>query len=196
MVMSLQRGVDDGCLQTHLAYHHIEKTPEQCIWEGLWLLSWKMWEVVCKELQAMMDLQVMEESCGEWRSPMMLVPNPKSTAWFCIYFHIVNSRSTFVSYRMPKVDKLHFHLCAHWRLLANSVNTRVLWKDCPFYTFWALSILHDAAQPKWGSGDFSIIYGLVTLTSQPGWWPTWITYSYIAAAWRIIRGLSQPSPSP
>ncbi|CAM5106316.1 unnamed protein product [Natator depressus] len=65
-----------------------------------------MWEAVEEEVQAMLDLGVIEHSQSEWRSPVVLVPKPDGSRRFCIDFQRVNAISKFDAYPMPRVDEL------------------------------------------------------------------------------------------
>lgn len=53
-----------------------------------------------KEIQAMVDLGVIEQSQIEWCSPIMLIPNSQGTLQFCIDFWRVNAISKFDAYPM------------------------------------------------------------------------------------------------
>lgn len=59
-----------------------------------------MWEVVRKELKAMLALGVVR------RTPIILVPKPDGMVRFCIDFRKVNAISCFNAYPMRRVDEL------------------------------------------------------------------------------------------
>ncbi|CAM5155407.1 unnamed protein product, partial [Natator depressus] len=66
----------------------------------------RMREAVEEEVQATLELGVIEPSQSEWRSPVVLVPKPDGSRWFCIDFRRVNAISKFDAYPMPRVDEL------------------------------------------------------------------------------------------
>lgn len=80
------------------------------MWEAIRSLLHCMQEVEEKEVRAMLDLEVIEPSTSDWRSPIVLVPKPDGTCRCCIDFWRVNMISKFVAYPMPQVDKLLDHL--------------------------------------------------------------------------------------
>lgn len=55
-----------------------------------------------EEVQAMLELGVIEESHSKWLSPVILVPKLDGTIWFCINFRKVNAIFKFDSYLMPR----------------------------------------------------------------------------------------------
>lgn len=76
------------------------------VWENPCPLLRKMWETVCQELQVMLEIRVVEESKGEWQSPIMLVLKPDRSTHFYIDFREVNNISKFSTYLMAQVDEL------------------------------------------------------------------------------------------
>uniref|UniRef100_K7F0Q0 ribonuclease H n=1 Tax=Pelodiscus sinensis TaxID=13735 RepID=K7F0Q0_PELSI len=86
--------------------HHISTLPGQRVRDQHRPLPRKMWGLVERELQAMLEMGVIEESRSEWRSPIVLVPKPDGTMRFCIDFRKVNAISRFDAYPMPRVDEL------------------------------------------------------------------------------------------
>lgn len=63
-------------------------------------------EKVKEELQAMLDLDVIEESNSPWSTPYVMVPKPDGTTRFCVNFKKVNSFSKFDAYLMPRIEEL------------------------------------------------------------------------------------------
>ncbi|TNV71127.1 hypothetical protein FGO68_gene3111 [Halteria grandinella] len=57
-----------------------------------------------KEIQYMLDNDIIEPSKSEWSSPCVLVPKPDKTYRFCTDFRKVNSVSKTDSYPIPRID--------------------------------------------------------------------------------------------
>lgn len=58
------------------------------------------------EVEDMLSLGVIERSCSEWSSPVVLVPKKDGTIRFCIDFRKVNAQSHFDAYPMPRLEDL------------------------------------------------------------------------------------------
>jgi len=61
-------------------------------------------EKVKEEVQAMLDLDVIEESNSPWSSPYVMVPKPDGTTRFCVNVKKVNSFSKFDAHPMPRIE--------------------------------------------------------------------------------------------
>lgn len=93
-------------VRVHVVQHHIASELGRKVQENPHSVLQKMWEMVCQELQAMLEIRVAEESKSEWWSPIMLVPKPDRLPRFCIDFRKVDAISKFDAYLMPWVDEL------------------------------------------------------------------------------------------
>lgn len=62
--------------------------------------------VLQKEIKLMLELGIIEVSCSEWCSPIVLVPKKDGSLRFCIDFRYLNAVSSFDPYPMPRVDDL------------------------------------------------------------------------------------------
>ncbi len=62
-------------------------------------------KVVQSELEAMLEMGVIEESHSGWASPIVLVPKTNSVR-FCVNYRKVNAVLKFDAYPMPRVDEL------------------------------------------------------------------------------------------
>ncbi len=62
--------------------------------------------MVQDELEAMLELGVIEESHSDWASPIVLVPKMDGSVRFCVDYRKVNAVSKFGAYPMPRVDEL------------------------------------------------------------------------------------------
>ena len=63
-------------------------------------------KVVQDELDAMLDMGVIEESHSDWSSPVALVPKSDGFVRFCVDYRKVNAVSKFDAYPMPRVDEV------------------------------------------------------------------------------------------
>ncbi len=63
-------------------------------------------KVVQSELEAMLEMGVIEESRSDWVSPIVLVPKTDGSVRFCVDYRKVNAVSKFDAYPMPRVDEL------------------------------------------------------------------------------------------
>ncbi len=63
-------------------------------------------KVVQSELEAMLEMGVIEESRSDWASPIVLVPKTDGSVRFCVDYRKVNAVSKFDAYPMPRVDEL------------------------------------------------------------------------------------------
>lgn len=58
------------------------------------------------EVQDMLQLHVIEESCSDWRSSIVQMPKLDGSVQFCVGFRKVNTISRFDADPMPWVDEL------------------------------------------------------------------------------------------
>ncbi len=88
---------------TNLIQHHIETEPGVVVRSRLYRLTQK--KVVQSELEAMLEMGVIEESHSDWASPIVLVPKTDGSVRFCVDYRKVNAVSKFDAYPMPRVDE-------------------------------------------------------------------------------------------
>ncbi len=62
--------------------------------------------MVQSELEAMLEMGVIEESYSDWASPIVLVPKTDGSVRFCVDYRKVNAVLKFDAYPMPRVDEL------------------------------------------------------------------------------------------
>ncbi|XP_056605021.1 uncharacterized protein LOC130421252 [Triplophysa dalaica] len=92
--------------RTNLIEHHIETTPGAVVRSRPYRLPEHQKIVVQKELEAMLDMGVIEESKSDWASPIVLVPKTDGSVRFCVDYRKVNAVSKFDAYPMPRIDEL------------------------------------------------------------------------------------------
>ncbi len=92
--------------RTDLIQHHIETEPGVVIRSRPYRLPEHKKKVVQTELEAMLEMGVIEESHSDWASPIVLVPKTDGSIRFCVDYRKVNAVSKFDAYPMPRVDEL------------------------------------------------------------------------------------------
>ncbi len=92
--------------RTNLIQHHIETEPGVVVRSRPYRLPEHKKKVVQSELEAMLEMGVIEESRSDWASPIVLVPKTDGSVRFCVDYHKVNAVSKFDAYPMPRVDEL------------------------------------------------------------------------------------------
>ncbi len=86
--------------------HHIETEPGMVVRSRPYRLPEHKKKVVQSELEAMLEMGVIEESRSDWASPIVLVPKTDGSVRFCMDYRKVNAVSKFDAYPMPRVDEL------------------------------------------------------------------------------------------
>ncbi len=92
--------------RTDLIHHYIETIPGEVARSHPYRLPEHKKKVVQDELEAMLELGVIEESHSDWASPIVLVPKTDGSVRFCVDYRKVNAVSKFGAYPMPRVDEL------------------------------------------------------------------------------------------
>lgn len=92
--------------RTTLVEHQINTEPEQKVKMCPYWIPEARQVAIEQEIQKMLTLGVIEESCSEWASPVVLVPKPDSINRFCSVFRKLNEILKFDTYSMPRVDEL------------------------------------------------------------------------------------------
>ncbi len=92
--------------RTNLIQHHIEMEPGVVVRSRPYWLPEHKKKVVHLELEAMLEMGVIEESHSDWASPIVLVPKTDGSVRFCVDYRKVNAVSKFDAYPMPRVDEL------------------------------------------------------------------------------------------
>ncbi|XDV17968.1 hypothetical protein PO909_023756 [Leuciscus waleckii] len=92
--------------RTDLIQHHVETEPGVVVRSRPYRLPEHKKKVVQSELEAMLDMGVIEESNSDWASPIVLVPKIDGSVRFCVDYRKVNAVSKFDAYPMPRVDEL------------------------------------------------------------------------------------------
>ncbi len=90
----------------NLIQHHIETEPGVVVRSRPYRLPEHKKKVVQSELEAMLEMGVIEESRSDWASPIVLVPKTDGSVRFCVDYRKVNAVSKFDAYPMPRVDEL------------------------------------------------------------------------------------------
>ncbi len=110
--------------RTNLIQHHIETEPVIVVHSRPYRLPEHKKKVVQSELEAMLEMGVIEESHSDWASPIDLVPKTDGSVRFCVDYRKVNAVSKFDAYPMPRVDKLLDRYRSY--LFDSGLNQRIL----------------------------------------------------------------------
>ncbi len=81
--------------RTNLIQHHIETEPGVVVRSRPYRLPEHKKKVVQSELEAMLEMGVIEESHSDWASPIVLVPKTDGSVRFCVDYRKVNAVSKF-----------------------------------------------------------------------------------------------------
>ncbi len=92
--------------RTNLIQHHIETEPGVVVRSRPYRLPEHKKKGVQSELEALLEMGVIEESHSDWASPIVLVPKTDGSVRFCVDYRKVNAVSKFDAYPMPRVDEL------------------------------------------------------------------------------------------
>lgn len=92
--------------QTRLVENVINTTPGKVARVHWRPIPFKTKAAVEREVDEMLRLGVIEPSQSEWRSPIVLVPKPDGSIWFCMDYREVNKLAQFDAYLMPQADIL------------------------------------------------------------------------------------------
>nr|XP_014351057.1 PREDICTED: uncharacterized protein LOC102354893 [Latimeria chalumnae] len=86
--------------------HNIDTKPSKRVCIRQYHIPEAKQVVVREEVQKMLQLGVIEESRSGWNNPIVLVPKPDGSLWFCNDFRHLNAISKFDAYLVPQVDDL------------------------------------------------------------------------------------------
>ncbi len=86
--------------RNNLIQHHIETEPGCVVRSRPYRLTEHKKKVVQSELEAMLEMGVIEESHSDWASPIVLVPKTDGSVRFCVNYRKVNAVSKFDAYPM------------------------------------------------------------------------------------------------
>ena len=92
--------------RTPLITHDIETQPGLTVRTRPYRLPVHKQDVIRRELAAMLELGVVEESHSDWCSPVVLVGKPDGSVRFCVDYRRVNAVSKIDAYPMPRIDEL------------------------------------------------------------------------------------------
>ncbi len=113
--------------RTNLIQHHIETEPGVVVRSRPYRLPEHKKKVVQSELEAMLEMGVIEESHSDWASPIVLVPKTDGSVRFCVDYRKVNAVSKFDAYPMLRVDELLDRLGGYRSFLFDAgLNQRIL----------------------------------------------------------------------
>ncbi|TKS65328.1 Retrovirus-related Pol polyprotein from transposon 17.6 [Collichthys lucidus] len=91
---------------TSLVQHKIRLKGDAPVRQKSYRIPERLIPLLQKEIKLMMELGIIEVSCSEWCSPIVLVPKKDGSLRFCIDFRYLNAVSNFDPYPMPRIDDL------------------------------------------------------------------------------------------
>ncbi len=91
--------------RSNLTENHIETYPGVMVRSRPYRLPKHKKKVVCEELEAMLEMGVIEESHSDWASLIVLVPKADGSTRFFIDNRKVDAVSNFDTYPLPWVDE-------------------------------------------------------------------------------------------
>ena len=90
--------------RTTVAYHDVDVGTASPIKQHPYRLSPVKVKHLQKEIEYMLDNDIIEPSKSEWSSPCVLVPKPDGSYRFCTDYRKVNSVTKTDSYPIPRID--------------------------------------------------------------------------------------------
>ena len=90
--------------------HDIKLTSDEPIRSKPYPLPFALQETVCKEVDSMLEMGVIEPSDSPYASPIVLIRKKDNTVRFCIDFRKLNKITTFDAEPMPNSDELFTRL--------------------------------------------------------------------------------------
>ncbi|KAL2081694.1 hypothetical protein ACEWY4_023547 [Coilia grayii] len=92
--------------RTTLVAHDIVLKPDTSPQRRSYRVPERLLPALKEELDVMLSLGVIEPSCSDWCSPVVLVPKRDGSIRFCIDFRQVNALSKVDPYPMPRINEL------------------------------------------------------------------------------------------
>lgn len=104
LIIESKRIFSDHPMRTTWIEHDVEVQNHRPIKQSPYRENPMKKEKIRKELQYMIDQDIIEESHSEWSSPCLIVPKPDGSSRFCTDYRKVNSVTTADSYPLPRID--------------------------------------------------------------------------------------------
>ncbi len=97
----------DGTLGTiHAATHRIDlRTGARPFHSQPYRASMRALQEEADEIERMLTMGVIELSCSEWASPIVLVPKSDSSLHFCVEYQRLSASTVRDSYPLPRMDE-------------------------------------------------------------------------------------------
>lgn len=103
LAKQLPKAVEDPGV-TSLTEHKINVGSNPPIKQRCYLVSPKVQEAICAEVDKMLAARIIEPSFSEWSNPVVMVKKPNGKYHFCLDFRKVNSVSKKDAYPLPNMN--------------------------------------------------------------------------------------------
>ena len=92
--------------RTHLAEHVIDTGNARPIFQKPYRVEFKNREIIEKEVEKMLAMDLIEPCKSPWASPVVLIPNPDGSIRFCIDFRKINKVTVRDAFPLPRIDDI------------------------------------------------------------------------------------------
>ena len=92
--------------RTHLAEHIIDTGNARPIFQKPYRVEFKNREVIEKEVEKMLAIDLIEPCKSPWASPVVLIPKPDGSIRFCIDFRKINKVTVRDAFPLPRIDDI------------------------------------------------------------------------------------------
>lgn len=137
IIESFPKSCKDKIGRTHLLTHSIDTGDFEPIRQKIRPISPYMLKLVDKEIERMMELDVIEQSTSAWASPLVCVPKTNGKIRICLDSRKLNSVTKKVSYPLPNINMI----------LGQISNAKFISSVDLSDAFWQIP-LHDADKEK------------------------------------------------
>ena len=92
--------------RTHLAEHVINTGSAKPIFQKPYRVEFKNREVIEREIEKMLSIDLIEPCKSPWASPVVLIPKKDGSTRFCIDFRKINKVTVRDAFPLPRIDDI------------------------------------------------------------------------------------------